>query len=68
MRKRADEFPEGWEQGAGSIGHISLIDWPDFTATDMKKYRDDMKARERRKLPLGFPLPPSSPPISDDSE
>jgi hypothetical protein len=56
-------MPDGWEKDAGSVGNISLINWPDVSAAENKKYRDELREREAKKVRLGFslPLPPGDP-------
>lgn len=58
-RKRLEEpdFPAGWEMPAGSVGYISLINYPELTPAETKKFRKQLEKAEKRKIQLGFPIP-----------
>lgn len=55
MRRLFNDLEMPDEKDAGSIGSINLINWPDATAAENKKFREELREREARKMKLGFP-------------
>ena len=54
IRRLGSEFPEGWEKDAGSVGEAKMVNWPELTVAEQKKYREELREKQKKKIKLGF--------------
>jgi protein required for attachment to host cells len=53
-KSRLGDPYEEWENEGGSVGHIQMVNFPEMTQAENKRYKDELKKRMEKKVPLGF--------------